>query len=45
MKENQSSRKNGIGSKALLGEMGEVTGNKIAQLPEGLRAAHHGNLL
>lgn len=45
MKENQRSMKNGIGSKALLGEMGEVTGNKTAQLPEDLRAAHHGNPL
>lgn len=45
MKENQRSRKNGIGSKALLGEMGELTGNKTAQFTEVLRAADHGNLL
>lgn len=45
MKENQRSRKNGIGSKALLGKMEELTGNKTAQLPESLRAAHHDNLL
>lgn len=40
MKENQRSRKNGIGIKALLGEVGELTRNKTVQLPEGLRAAH-----